>query len=269
MIKVNHIQHLIKLGILSGFVEKEQPISIILVSDPEAGKTKILSSFSKMTNVAYLTDATAYGIYRDILPKIKEEKITTIIIPDLLKPLSRMESTVKNLITFFNALIEEGVVDMSIYYKAFESSETEKIALRCGLITAITKDELFDMRHRWLKLGFMSRVMPVSYAYSKLTQQQIMEFIMHEEHLKDNGSLFKLPKKKHKIKLPYDIAQKMSMYTYQLSNVKNVYGFRLQRQFQALLKASALEDNRRKVTEKDLKKIAPMMEYINLEFKII
>jgi len=139
----------------------------------------------------------------------------------------------------------------------------------CGLISAITKQELTDRRHKWIQVGFMSRVMPISFSYSKITQQEIMEYIKKGKHLDEEQSDINIPNKQIDVKLPYKYADEISFYTDQLAGASELYGFRYQRQFQALLKASAIQDKRKVVIAKDVEKLRPLLEYVNLEYKMI
>jgi len=267
MIKVDHIMEILKLSFLTGAIADEQPISVILVANPECGKSRMIYRFMDVKTSAFVTDATAYGLIRDIMPKIERGEITHIVIPDMLKPLSRSQSTVKNLLTFLNALIEEGVVDMSVYFKQYDGRQ--KKGLKCGLITSITKDELYDRRHKWLRLGFMSRMLPISYDYSEETKKEIMTYINNQHHLKEDVVKFKIPKRKVKIELPAIHANRMNEFSFALALPMKLYGFRLQRQLQALLKASAFERGSRRVSSLDVDHIIRSMKYINLNFSVI
>jgi hypothetical protein len=68
-----------------------KPNSLIMIAQPESGKTEVMKKFAINKNMAYLSDVTAFGIQRDYLSKIEAGEIRHIIIPDLLKPLSRKE----------------------------------------------------------------------------------------------------------------------------------------------------------------------------------
>ena len=133
-----------------------KPNSLLIIAKPESGKTEILKKFIPNKNVTYLSDITAFGIERDYLSKIESGEIRHIIIPDLLKPLSRKESTVKTFITMMNALIEEGIASASTY----AMRRTSEKHVKCGIITAITGEELSDQRHNWGRIGFLSRIVP-------------------------------------------------------------------------------------------------------------
>jgi hypothetical protein len=154
MIDLQPLIDFVKLTIYTAYIDNvPKPNSVLIIAKPESGKTEALKKFIPNKNVAYLSDVTAYGIERDYLTKIESREIRHIIIPDLLKPLSRKESTVKTFVTMMNALIEEGIASASTY----ALRRTSEMHVKCGLITAITDGEFNDKRHGW------SRLVPVSH----------------------------------------------------------------------------------------------------------
>jgi len=46
-----------------------------------------MKMYRENKGVVYISDCTAYGITRDILPKIVSGEVKTIMIPDLITPL--------------------------------------------------------------------------------------------------------------------------------------------------------------------------------------
>jgi hypothetical protein len=238
-----------------------KPDSLLIIAKPESGKTELLKKFIKLNkNIAYITDLTAFGLERDYLPKIEAGEIRHIVIPDLLKPLSRKESTVNTLITSLNALIEEGLASTSTY-------ATRRIAethVKCGIITAITGEELSDQRHHWSRLGFLSRVIPFSYSYGIQSVKKVFDYVLGLDYLKEHDiELKRIPKQDRKITLPRKYAQAILPTTTTIAEAQNTYGFRLQKQFQALLQASALERGRTCVNSRDVERVLRLMNWMN------
>ena len=145
----------------------------------------------------------------------------------------------------------------------------KKENIRCGLITAIAKEELMDKRHRWASMGFMSRILPVSYSYTMSTVMKILESIVNREYHNEEKEKLKLRKKEKKIELSPKIAEKLLPFSVQFGKARDIYGFRLQKQLQVLLQASALMDDRKTVNNKDLEKVLSLTRYMNLEFNAI
>jgi hypothetical protein len=159
-----------------------------------------------------------------------------ILIPDLLKPLSRKESTVKTFVTLLNALVEEGVASVSTY----ATRRTSEKHVKCGIITAITDTELKNQRHNWGRLGFLSRIVPFSYSYGMQTVRTVFNSILGL-YLDESSIELKIAGKDKDIKLPKRYAQEILPSATAIAQAQQTYGFRLQKQFQVLLQASALE----------------------------
>jgi len=191
---------IIKLTLYTAYIKNvPKPNSLIIVAKPESGKTEVMRKFAINKNVAYLSDVTAFGIQRDYLSKIENGEVRHIIIPDLLKPLSRKESTVNTFITMMNSLVEEGVAAVSTY--ATPGLLLFRKPVRCGLITAITGDEFRDHRHNWKKKGFLSRTVPFSYSYGISTVNKVFESILELGYLKERDIKLGIPKQDKEIKL--------------------------------------------------------------------
>jgi hypothetical protein len=251
----------ITLTLYTAYVKNvEKPNSLLIIANPESGKTGMMKKFIPNKNVAYLTDVTAFGIERDYLPKIEAGEIRHIIIPDLLKPLSRKESTVRTFVTLMNALIEEGIASSSTY----ATRRTSEKPVKCGLITAITGGELRDQRHNWGRIGFLSRIVPFSYSYGMKTVKKVFDYILGLDYLEEYDiELKRIPKQDKEIKLPRRYAQAILPSTVTIAQAQATYGFRLQKQFQALLQASALERGRDSVSSCDVDRILHLMNWVN------
>lgn len=257
---------MVVLVLLSAYVRDAKPVSLLIVAHPESGKTEVMKKFAVNKTVAYLSDVTSYGIQRDYLNDIESRKVRHIMIPDLLKPLSRKESTVNSFITFMNSLIEEGVAGISTY-------ATPRLVfpkpVKCGLIAAITSDEFKDHRHKWKRLGFLSRTIPFSYSYGIPTVNKVFQYIIGLEYIKEHDIELDVPKEDKQIKLPRKYAQAILPSTAVVARAQESYGFRLQKQFQTLLQASALQSHRKIVNENDVQRVLRLMDWVNFDEKPI
>lgn len=254
---------MLRLVILSSYIGNvPKPDSLLIIARPESGKTDVMKKFAINKNVAYLSDVTAFGIQRDYLDAIQRGEVRHIMIPDLLKPLSRKASTVKTFITMMNSLIEEGIAAVSTY-------STPRLVyskpVRCGLIAAITSNEFFDRRHTWERLGFLSRTIPFSYCYGTPTVNKVFEHILGLEYLRETDIRLDVPKQDRTIKLPRRYAQAILPSTTTIAKAQNAYGFRLQKQFQALLQASALDKRRSVVNRADVDRVLHLMNWVNFD----
>jgi len=259
---------MIKLTLYTAYIKNvPKPNSLIIIAKPESGKTEIMSKFKINKNVAYLTDVTAYGIQRDYFNKIEAGEVRHIIIPDLLKPLSRKESTVNTFITMMNSLVEEGVAAVSTY--ATPGLMSYQKPVRCGLITAITSEKFRDHRHNWKKKGFLSRTIPFSYSYGIRTVNRVFESILDLGYMKEHEIKLDIPKADKEIRLSKKFARAILPSTTTIAVAQDTYGFRLQKQFQALLQASALDHKRRSVNRSDVHRLLDLMSWVNFDEKPI
>lgn len=269
MIKVEEIEEILKLALLSAYLKDEQPLSLLIAALPESGKTCLLSKQYQTDGVLVLSDTTAYGIVKatNNLKDIEEGRIRHIIIPDLVTPLSKKWETTRTFVAFLNALIEEGVVSISTYATTVEP---RKIPLKCGLITAVTPEYIKDRRHGWAGMGFLSRLLPISYAYSPGTQDKVFSFIHSQNHLEELIESLDVPPRDVIIKLDEGYAAALTPYVKKvITSAEGLYGFRLQRQLQTLLKASAFNDNRSEVNTEDIAKIISILKYVNFDYEEI
>jgi hypothetical protein len=255
---------IIRLTLLTAYVKNvPHPNSLIIIAKPESGKTEVMKKFAVCKNVAYLSDVTAFGIQRDLFNKIQAGEVRHILIPDMLKPLSRKESTVNSFITMMNSLIEEGVAAMSTYMTP--QLVSFKKPVKVGLITAITSDEFNDNRHNWKKKGFLSRTIPFSYSYGMNTVHKVFEYILDIAYMKERDIALIIPKHDLDIQLSEKYSRSIMPSVTTIAKAQDTYGFRLQKQFQALLQASALEKGRRAVNQTDVDRILELMNWVNFD----
>jgi len=267
IINTQQLEYLIKLALFSSYVENERPVSLLISAKVESGKTEILKKAIICKGVLYINDLTAYGIQHKYLDDICNGKIRTIIIPDLIVPLSRQHDTVQTLISFLNSLIEEGVAKISTYLTSIEL----KYPVRCNIITSIAKEHLTDdRRYRWAKVGFLSRVIPVTYEYGPSTIYQIMRSIALREYQHDTGfNDLKFPSQDVKIYLPEELATQIQGLVPHIRKAEELYGFRLQKQIQTLCMANALMAGRDIVEDIDFAIVSKLADYINFNYKQI
>jgi hypothetical protein len=270
MLKTEPLEQIVKLVLNSAYLKNERPLSLLVVARAEAGKTTTLQEFvaNKNKGIAYKTDFTAFGLIRDVLPLVNTKKIHHIICPDLLKPLSRKLSTVRDLISFLNGLIEDGKIDISSFVSP-QKIASEKLMfdnLECGLIGGITKDELLKHKQDWISKGFLSRTIPFSYDYSQGDVIRILNSIMKEEYHNKKTIELKNYQTKQDIKLDLKLAEQLLPLTLKLAEKLNLIGFRFQKQLQVLMKSNALIRKDTVTKQMDLDVILDLSKWINFDF---
>jgi len=274
MIRVRPLRELIAMAIASSYVKNEKAVSVLIVAKPESGKTTVLSSFANNNGIAYLTDVTYSGIV-NLLGDIDKGKIRTILIPDMLKVIGRKETSVENLITLLNGLIEEGIKSIATYHHHLIFDNF----VRCNIIAAITSTEWFMKKATLAATGFLSRVVPFSYNYSYEDVEAIFREIIEG---RANNIIFekikigRVGKAGRDVILPADMGERLKKNVVEKAIDRlnrnlglELYGFRLQKNIQTLAKASALLRGDDTVREEDVKKLEYISEWINFDFNII
>jgi hypothetical protein len=257
--KTEPIEKILKLVILSGWIKNAETISCLIVCKVGGGKTSIVNKYIKTKKLLFITDTTAFGIINEFYPQLVKGEVNHIVIPDLISPLSRSQSTVNTFIAFMNNLIEEGV------FRA--STGTIRISeyARVGLISTIAKEDLFDKRHGWTRIGFLSRLIPISYEYSKSDAIDIITKLSHDDIERNTITDFKIPEKPVEIKGDNVIFEKLVPFAVGLQEAEGVYGFRRIKQLKILTMANALLNGRDKVNEEDFLAVKELLNYINLD----
>lgn len=262
LIRIEPLKKIIECTLVSPYIKNEKTISLLIVAKPESGKSSVMKQYRENKGVVYLTDCTAYGITRDILPKMVSGEIKTIMIPDLITPLSKQTKTRQSLIAFLNSLIEEGVAKITTYSTVWNKD------VKGNLITAVTDEALRDARHNWAKMGFLSRFIVFSYSYSISTVTKILSH--YSEHGLDlKNTKIKLPKRHIDIRLPKEIASKLNPIAMKIGEQFRLYGLRAKINFRNLLKCLAYRNQRKVVTGKDFQEFLELADFMNFKFNPI
>jgi hypothetical protein len=259
LINVEPLKKMVECALISPYIRNEKPLSLLIVAKAESGKTSVMKSYRQNKGVVYISDCTAYGLTRDILPKMVSGEVKTIVIPDLITPLSKSTKTRQSFIAFLNNLIEEGVAKMTTYATIWDKD------VKANVITAVTDEVLKDARHDWAKMGFLSRFIVFSYSYSQSTIMEILN--RYSEHgLKMKESTFKPPSKEVNVQLPKEIADRLDPLATRIGEQFKLYGIRAKINFRCLLKCLAYRNGRRVVTEEEFKEFLLLADFMNFEY---
>lgn len=75
MIKLTELEQLIEVTLFTGWIKDERPVSLIIIAEPESGKTELVKKAQRVKGVLYLTDATAWGIVDNYWDKIEKRVV--------------------------------------------------------------------------------------------------------------------------------------------------------------------------------------------------
>jgi hypothetical protein len=263
LVQLDALERIVEATLYSAYVKDEKPLSLLIVAKPESGKTLVLKKYRENKGIVYLTDCTAYGLTRDILPKVISGEVRHILIADLITPLSKSAKTRQSLVAFLNNLIEEGVAKMTTYATVWEKE------VRCGLISTITDEALQDGRHEWAKMGFLSRMFIFSYSYPISTVYKIFDSLMRDKSGIDEKIELRFPKWSKDIILPETIAEKVIPISMKVGESMKLHGFRFFLNTKTMLKSLALLNRRTIVTNQEFDEFLELSKYLNCQFSPI
>lgn len=262
LIKVEPLKKMIECVLISPYIKNERPISLLIIAKAESGKTSIMKQYRENKGIVYVTDCTAYGITRDILPKMVSGEIKTIMIPDLLTPLSKATKTRNTFVAFLNNLIEEGIAKITSYAMVWNKD------VKANLVTAVTDEALQDARHNWAKMGFLSRFIVFSYSYNISTITKILNYYSEHGFTLENIKM-KIPKKQVKIKLSKEVADKINPIAMKIGECFRLYGLRAKINFRSLLKCLAYRNSSKVVTDREFEEFLELADYMNFDYSPI
>ena len=259
----------------TAWLKDSRPVSSILIALPEHCKTMLLEKYRYCDGIIYLADATARGLQEELSTRYNNNKpINHIIIPDFLNILSRQQSSVRMMLGFLNTIIYDGTASIKTHYTDFKLQ-----SINSGLITCITTAKFLEKSKLWENIGFISRVIPISYTYSLKTKLEIAEEIkrsaMKNETLQSEHAICQFPKEKELVtfrneQLGNQIKEIALLLPQQMlpnSKREMVAGFRLEESLFSLCKAEALKNDRYDVENGDVDKVIEYTKYMNLQFK--
>jgi len=288
MINVEDIKKLLECAILTGYVKDDISVSIFMIAKPETGKSELIKTMRDYPNTYYTNELSFKGCIDYILPEVENNRVTHILIPDFINIISHRRAS-ETLIPLLGSLMAEGVKDL----KFFGSKKEYPKPIYAGLITGITKEE-FDKRIiYWRNIGFLTRTIVITFAYSESTRIKIHEFIR-----KGNGILREMISKDFSeyrqkslvVEIPEEIALNIEMLAITLTNnnsfyvlntrddsgyMKNFqlnlknYGFRLHNLLRSLIKGICLYNSngkRRVVDKEDYDTLIQFVKFINFNF---
>jgi hypothetical protein len=274
MLFVEDIIKIVKLGIASSYLKGERNyLNIMLLADPEAGKTSMLLcfNFDKLKNVFTMTDPTKSTLQKFIKELTGNPHILKyIIIPDFTRIKSHGKSTEKGIIGLLNSGIEEGLREITTHITGGLSDVKVFDEPRFfGMATSMTRQFMGDRRvtKQWYSLGFLSRFIPVSYSYTDEQKAKVREYLAEGRDLFNEVEILRLSEKRVGCKSVY--VSKLNPYIDKLIEASHLYGFRYTKQFRIMLKANALLRGETDVDDVDVEEVKRLMRYINLDYSTL
>lgn len=269
----------------SGALKGERPLSIMIIASVGAGKTTMLKkvhqkgSIEKVTigrgekakevevrqihgSVLYTTSTTPYVLCNRYGQLLKSGQIKHIAIPDFLSIMSLPRQIYANTLNFYNSLVEEGVLSI----ESRDSRFVTEVPVQIGLLSTIAKQDLDHRQEEWANIGFLSRILPVSFSYKNNTMTAIRKSIKQRDYLKEvEGFNIDLPSEPQYIDLPQDIADTIEQVALETKDANDTLGARRQKQLQVFCMARALAQGRKRVNDSDIALLQNYKKYFNTE----
>lgn len=278
MVGVDDILDILKVTVYSGALKGENPLSVMLIASVGSGKTSMVKKTASKTrvekvevgkgkdkktveirkvdgSVLYSTACTPYALYTRYGHELKNGKIKHLVIPDFLSILNLPKFQMMSVVQFYNQLIEEGIMSIESRDGRFLS----QIPVTVGLITTIAYQDFMKRKDELGAVGFLSRLLPISFKYKNNTAESIRNAVKAKEYLTDPTNFnIKLPPETE-VELPIDQADVIEAIAVATKDANDELGVRRQKQLQVFCMANALMQGRDTVSAEDTTK---MMEYM-------
>jgi hypothetical protein len=248
---------IVRSAIWTGRVHGVNPVSIILVANPESAKSQILLYFRNTSTLRYYTDITAKALLA-LRPDIESKRVRHLVLQDL-NVLGTHKSWVsERIFAFLACLMEEGITTLADPSGSFDWKGMPKI----GLLAAITPTQYYDRRARWSRMGFLTRFLSIHFTYTEDTINTVHAMIKQGHTLPEAVSE-PLPDHEVEVHLPEKLATVIFEAAIRVSDVYQTYGFRFHKQFRALVKGLALSRGHSEVTADDAAELISWLKFFN------
>lgn len=230
-----------------------------MLAAPESGKTTIASAAHchHVCNIAVISG-------RSILREMKENQHTEFLLFNDLSTVRAMSApAVGLLVAILNQVTqdERGKV-------AFAGKEVEEITRPAGIIGCMPFSTFADHRAKWKEMGFVSRMIPFSYAYGDELIAEIKDAIDDGQHGKKVQVGRKMPVPSRR-----PVVIKMSvLFTKELRRLADArakklgqLGIRLLSNYHALIRAHALLFKRTEVAREDMEFLRAIDSFVSID----
>jgi len=260
----------LQTAFISDTIDGYRPASLLLIAKPESGKTTTIEKFQPLPFVYYTDEITVKILVDRVLKRIESKEIRFILIPDILNSVKKQTYTREPLIQTFKSLTDEGVSRIQTLHKEYIT----KTKCKAGLITAITRSELYASQGRYSlyedlkRYGFLSRMIPFSYEYPIDKLDKIFSYVMSGNC---EGRNVVIPKirifKREKLFEPsIEHFHRLRPISERLSYYSDSYGIRVQKNLQKLCYAHALMNDRDYISKEDVEKVLYLGRWMNFDF---
>lgn len=227
LVGLEPILEVVKTIIWTGQLHGERPASAIICAEVGSGKTSVLEKITCET-ATFLSDFTS----REAKEIIRNEKLTHIMIGDLLSVLNHKSGTVKLSLNILSKMTGD-----TINRDPWDGSP---IAPRkIGVITAIPPSELHAPKLKsvlWAS-GFASRFIIIRYTYTSKTIKRIHDYIASNAYIHVRPFIMEVERASIDIEIPEELSEQVRLLSKRIANDR--IGARAHHHLRALVKARA------------------------------
>jgi len=285
LIGLEAIQDLVELVLWTVYIIGERIVSLLLVGEPESGKTELMKKYRNNQGILVRRRFTAYGLLQDLINKrismlFKRPKILgTIQVYEFSGMSTYKKNTADSNIIFLDAITEDGLSPESAYWISGDELEQYN-GMKANLVAGINTFGFFtasrQVKANLYKGGWLSRNIPVTYSLSQQMSSKISDSIANHEYRFDKNFVdsihLNFPKKRIDVILSERHSQEIKIIASEIAEGYNeelkphkLQGFRLQKSLISLAKASALRNGRRIVMNRDIERIRYLSHWMNLK----
>lgn len=295
MIKIEPILEIIETILWTGKLQNEKPLSGMLIAKVGFGKSEALrkaytppkiktewkdkvgkdgkpakervQEVTHIGTVLYTGDTTPYTLYHKWGELLKSGQIKHIVIPDFLSILTKSKDAMPDTVRFYNGLIEEGICRIESRYSDFIT----EIPVKIGLVTAVSAQD-FEARSKtqnWGALGFLSRVLPVSFGYSNETKEAIRRSTFLREYHNEVNFTLQFPESDIYVEIPLKYEETVTKLATETADATDELGARREKQLMTFVMADALKHGRETVNSEDIDRLLAYSKFFNTECKTL
>lgn len=247
---------------------KEQPIGIILVAPPGAGKSYLLTSF-KGDSYIIISDISGHGL-ETLMIDLNSKKRGYIVLPDMIRAFGRQHSK-NSLFAVLNMILEEGLTEIRRSDIRVRFTEPVKF----GFIGAITPKEYMSRKKDLDSIGLSSRCFTFSFRYTPEDAESIERYISTNGMPKENEKILLEIDELKDIAIPEEIGKFIENIGRYLAKMKNeAYSFRSIKLIRKLVRGNAALYLRTTATIEDCIVVYSFLPFImdsatDLDFKLL
>ena len=193
---VTPIVDIISLAYHTGGLVNRRPVSVLLCSHPDNGKTTwIMGRFNDEPNIHVVNHMTRIGIVRWFLANHHWQQCHHIAIPDMTALLSTRGFGRELIHTLLMPLMFEGISEVHTFNMPNINLPRPLLA---GIVAGITPSMYDKWKQDWLESGFLRRFLPLSFDYTTVQDRAIGQLCLFGRNnspatLRINRTLWKQP----------------------------------------------------------------------------